>query len=155
MFQRPTVTDLDAQADLIRRVRYGMIETVNGQFSRLVVRRWPKLISWPDVLLLGRWHHRHCLGDRCRLYFNRPCRFPNFLNIPYIVSSHGTSYRTFLAAARALDRVAKIKGTDALLCHVVNQALSDRIMERFGWERHCLHRWGRHFIKRFYGEYPI
>ena len=132
-----------------------MIEAVDGQFSRLVVRSWPKIISWPDVLVLGRLHHRRCSGNRCRLYFNQPRRFPNFLSVPYIVSSHGTSYKTFLATAHALDQVAKIKRTDALLCHVVNRSLSDRIMERLGWERHCLNRFGRHFIKRFYGEYPM
>lgn len=155
MFQPLIVTDLDSQADLVRDARYGMIETVDGRFSRIVLRRWPKLISWPDVLVFGRLHHRRCSGNRCRLYFNRPRRFPNFLSVPYIVSSRGTTYDTFLMIGQTLDQIAKLKGTDAIVCHVVNNALSDRIMERFGWERHCLHRWGRHFIKRFYGEYPV
>lgn len=155
MFERRIITDLDEQADLLHDVRYGMIEAIDGRFSRLVVRSFPKLTSWPDVLLFGRLHHRHCPGNRCRLYFSRPRRFPNFLSISYIVSSRGTTYQTFLATARMLDQVAKRKGIDAMLCHVVNDSLSDRIMERSGWERHCRHRWGRHFIKRFYGEYPV
>ncbi|MGD9126372.1 MAG: hypothetical protein PVH19_03250 [Planctomycetia bacterium] len=155
MLTRRMVTDFEGQTDLLRAARYGVIEAVDGQFSRVVLRSWPKLISWPDVLVLGRLHHRRRSGNRCRLYFNQPRRFSSFLSIPYIVSSRGTTYRTVLAALAALDRIAKLKQSDALLCHVVNHALSDQMMERVGWERHCLNRFGRHFIKRFYGEYPV
>lgn len=154
MLKRRIVTDLHTQADLLRTARYGMIEAIDGQFTRVVLRTLPKVISWPDVLILGRLHHQRRQGNQCQLYFTQPWRFPNFLSVPYIVSSRGTTYRTILAALATLDRIAKIKRTDALLCHVVNRSLSDRMMERVGWERHCPHRFGRHFIKRFYGKYP-
>ena len=152
---RRTITDLEVQADLLHHARYGMIEAIDGRFTRIVLRPIPKWVSILDVWIWGRFHHGHRSGDRCRLYFNQPRRFSSFLSIPYIVSSRGATLRTVIAALETLDRIAKLKQTDALLCHVINRSLSDRMMQRFGWERHCPNRLGRHFIKRFYGKYPI
>jgi hypothetical protein len=53
-----------------------------------------------------------------------------------------------------LDEIARLKRSDALLCDVSNWRISERLMARFGWEPHCPSRWHRHYIKRFYGEYP-
>jgi hypothetical protein len=52
-----------------------------------------------------------------------------------------------------LDEIARIKGAHAIVCHVTNGRISDRLLRRWGWEAHCLNWKGRHFIKRFYGRY--
>jgi hypothetical protein len=53
-----------------------------------------------------------------------------------------------------LQEIARIKRTDAIVCDVTSSRISDRLLARAGWERHCLASPRRHFIKRFYGEYP-
>jgi len=149
-----SVTDLGDGSEAIRRRRYGVIEARDGEFRRVVLRPWPKLISSMEALLCGGLYHSRWRGDICRLYYAQPWRFPGFLTVGYIVSARGTSYRTFRRAAEALDEVARIKGTDALLCELATWRISTAMMERWGWQRHCPSRWRRHYIKRFYGQYP-
>ena len=149
-----TVTDLEAGAEAIRRRRYGMIEARDGRFSRIELRPFPKIASVPEVFLLGGWYHRLVPGDRCRLCFNQPRRFPNYLAVKCIISARDTRFATVRRVLEALDEVARIKGSDALLCDVANWRLSTAIMTRCGWESHCPSYWHRHFIRRFYGEYP-
>ena len=60
---------------------------------------------------------------------------------------------TFRRALTALDEIARIKRSDALLADVSNLRISDRLLARWGWVPHCPSRWHRHFIKRFYGSY--
>jgi hypothetical protein len=149
-----TVTDLHDGADLLCRRAHGAIEAAEGRFRRVVLRPFPTLISVPEILLLGGWYHRRRSGDCCRLYYDQPWRFPNFLVVKYVVSAHGTAYRTFRRVLEALDEIARLKGSDALLCELTNGRISGRMMARWGWEPHCPSRWRRHYIKRFYGRYP-
>ncbi len=53
-----------------------------------------------------------------------------------------------------LDQIAWLKQSDALVCDAWNDRLSERMAARYGWEPHLSSRWHRHFIKRFYGDYP-
>ncbi len=149
-----TVLDLDRQADLVRHARHGVIEACEGRFRRLILRPWPKLVSLADVFLFGPWFHRRCRRDRCLLYYDQPWGSPNYLAVKYLLAYGGTSYASVVAARRAIDEVARIKGSDALVCHVSNRRLSARIMNRWGWSplndspRCSL------FVRRFYGQYP-
>ncbi len=149
-----TVTDLHDGADAIARRRFGVIEAVAGQFVNVRLRPFPKLVSLPEILTLGRYLHSRWADDRCRIFYDQPLRCPNFLAVKYIISGRGTSYRTFRRAVEALDEVARIKSTDALLCELATWRISREMMVRWGWEPHCNSRWRRHYIKRFYGEYP-
>jgi len=88
------------------------------------------------------------------LYYNQPWRMPNYLALRYVVTTTGTSYRTFRAALTALDTIAELKQIDAIVCDAANIRLSDRFMARMGWEPHKPQRWHRNFIRRFYGQYP-
>ena len=144
----------DAAAGVIRRRRYGVIEAIDGRLSALRFRPWPKWVSLPEAMFLGNWHHAHRQADRCRLYFNQPRRFSNFLAVPYILCGRGTRLSTIHAALAALDEIARIKQTDALLADVLNFRISPRLLARQGWAPHKPSRWHRHYIKRFYGEYP-
>jgi len=148
-----TISDLTAGAEPIRRRRFGLIEMADGGFVRIGFRPWPKVSTAPGVLL-GQWLHTRLPGDRLWLYFNQPSRFSNFLVLRYVVSRQQTSMGTLTRALDVLDEIARLKRSDALLCDVSNWRISERLMTRFGWERHCPSRWHRHYIKRFYGEYP-
>ncbi|MCO6047688.1 hypothetical protein NG895_27610 [Aeoliella sp. ICT_H6.2] len=154
MFWFSKIHDLLAHRDQVAQGRYGVIETRHGEFHSLELRPLPKLISWPEVWPVRLKFHARGPQDRCRLYFNQPRGMANFLALKYIVSTDGTRYATFRAALAALDQVAAIKRTDAIVCDAANVRLSDRLMQRWGWEPHKPQRWHRNFIRRFYGEYP-
>ncbi len=149
-----TVRDLQAGAAVLRRRRYGVIEVAGGQLRRVRLRPFPKLISLPGVRLDEWWSHGRRQGDRCWVYYNQPLGCPNFLAVVHVVSTAGTSYRTIRLAASVLDEIARIKRADAIVCHVANGRISDRLLRRWGWEPHAPRLRGRNFIKRFYGQYP-
>ena len=112
------------------------------------------MAALPEFLPLGPRYHCRGAADRCLLYYNQPRRMPNFLALKYIVSTRGTSYRTFRAALMVLDAIAELKQIDAIVCDAANIRLSDRLMARLGWEPHKPQRWHRNYIRRFYGKYP-
>jgi len=149
-----TVTDLRAGAEILRTRAYGVIEAVEGRFRRVRLRPFPKLVSAPQILLWGGWYHRNWPGDRCLLYYNQPRRFRNFLALRYVVSTRRTALGTLNRVLETLDEIARLKGTDAVLCDVASLRITSRIMSRWGWEPHCQSRWHKHHIKRFYGDYP-
>ncbi len=148
-----TTSDLARDADLLRVRRYGMIEIVAGQLDRIVLQPWPKMISLPEIWWRGNSFHATASGDRCRMYYDQPLGSSNFLALKYVVSSRQATYPSLVCALHVLDEIARIKGTDALVCELSNLRLSDKMARRFGWERHCLSSSRRHYIKRFYGVY--
>src|SRR4029079_8160898 len=149
-----TIREFAAGCERIRAGRYGVIETAGGTLRSVHLRPWPKLLAAPELLPLGPKYHRRGAADRCLLYYNQPRRMANFLALKYIVTTFGTSFRTFRAALTALDAIAEIKQIDAIVCDAANMRLSDRVMARLGWEPHKPQRWHRNFIRRFYGAYP-
>jgi hypothetical protein len=149
-----TITDLVAGAELLRRRWYGVIEMVDGRFREVRLRPFPKTISAPEIVLFGNGFHSRAHGDRYWLYYNQPRRFPNFLVLKYIVSSREASFGSLARALDVLDYIARLKQSDAMLCDVGNWRISTKMLGRWGWEPHCPSRWHRHYIKRFYGEYP-
>jgi hypothetical protein len=149
-----SITDFEAGRKWLSARRYGIIETAGGRLQAIHLRPWPKLVAWPEILPLGPRYHAGGSADRCLLYYNQPWRMPSFLALKYIVSTAGTSYRTFRAALVVLDAVAELKHSDAIVCDAANVRLTDRLMARLGWEAHKPQRWHRNFIRRFYGAYP-
>ena len=142
------VTDLGTGAEVVRRRRYGVIETVHGRFVRIALRPFPKIVSHLGGLWFGRLARLLRRGNRCRLYFNQPRRFPNFLALRYVVTTGDADFATFRRALAVLDEIARLKGVDALLCDASNLKLSDRFLARCGWEPHAPMRGHRNFIKR-------
>jgi pyruvate,water dikinase len=57
--------------------------------------------------------------------------------------------------ARLCEVIARLKGSDALLCDVANGRITTKLLSRWGWEPHCPSWFHRHYIKRFYGVYPV
>jgi hypothetical protein len=149
-----TISDFDSGRERIRARRYGVIETSGGRLRAIHLRPWPKLVSLSEFWPQSPRYHAGGEQDRCLLYYNQPRRQPNFLALKYVISTAGTSYRTFRASLAVLDAIAELKRTDAMVCDAANMRLSDRLLHRFGWEPHKPQRWHRNFIKRFYGTYP-
>ena len=149
-----TLIDPFADCEVLRRARYGVIETHQGRLVSILLRGWPKIATALEASLSGQSCHRSRPGDRCWLYYNQPRAFPNFLALAYVVSQRDCTLATLRRAMEVLDDVARVKGTDAILCDAWNPRISDRLLARSGWEPHKPTRWHRHFIKRFYGVYP-
>ncbi len=150
----PTFTDLQGSRERIVRASFGMIESSAGEFRFVQLRPWPKLISGIEAMWLGGWSHGRNPRDRVRMYWSQPMGHRNYLALSYAVSELGTSPLTMRAALKALDEIAEIKRSDAILCQATNKRLTDRVMHFWGYERHLEHRRGRHYIRRFYGVYP-
>ncbi|TWT99620.1 hypothetical protein Pla108_05630 [Botrimarina colliarenosi] len=143
------ITDIAAADDALRQRRYGVIETHAGELVSVTLRPWPHLVSLRELWPLGDAWRPAGPPDRCRLYYNQPQGHEDFLALRYVACTAGASYATFRAALRALDEIAAIKGSRALVCDAANQRLSERFMRRMGWEPHAP-MWGRrNFIRRF------
>ncbi|MEM6331474.1 MAG: hypothetical protein AAF790_14680 [Planctomycetota bacterium] len=151
---RTISADLAGHEPLLRRARYGVIETAAGALAAVHLRPWPKLLSLRELWPVGDRYHARGPADRCRLYYNQPRGSGRYLALRYVATTAGTSYATFTAALRALDAIAEIKRADALVCDAANARLSDRFMRRMGWAPHAPMPWRRNFIRRFYGVYP-
>lgn len=151
-----TVTDLhdEAGAELLRTWSYGVIEIADEKLVGVHLRPWPTLVSVPEVWL-GQLFHRWTAGNRCWIYYNVPFGCPSFLAVTYAASYRDTTLGTIRLGMETLDRIAAIRRTDALVCEISLSKIPPALCRRWGWEPHCANQIGlRHFIKRFYGEYP-
>ena len=149
-----TVRDLDADRELIRSRPYGMIEIRQGRLTRVQLKPWPKFGSIVEAKWISSWRSSHGTRDLCRLFYNQPFQHRNYLVVSYIESTFQTRWKSISAAVRVLNRIAFLKRSDAILAEVTNDDISDRLLSRLGWERHLEQNRKRHFIKRFYGDYP-
>lgn len=137
---------------LLQRRRAGKIIVQEGRLVGIAGRWWPHLGSLAEVWLAKR--ARFGTKDRCELYYHQPLGSAGFLTLSYVKAGPATSLSTFYASTLVLDEIARLKDTQAVVCHVTNDRLSDRLLRRWGWQQHCLQWSGRHFIKRFYGHFP-
>ena len=74
--------------------------------------------------------------------------------LEFVQSGPSTQLATFCGACQILDEVAKLRHSVAILAHVSTNAITDRLLRRWGWEPHAGNLAGRHWIKRFYDGYP-
>jgi hypothetical protein len=154
IFPRTLRDPFGADVAALRRGRYGVIEVAESELVAIHLRPWPRIISALEIEWLGNRRHERTPGDRCWLYFNQPWRHSNFLALKYVLSLRDCTFATSRRAALALDEVARVKRSDAILCDAWNLRISERLLARWGWEAHNPSRWHRHYIKRFYGQYP-
>lgn len=143
------VTHVSRGSRVLARRRAGRIVIENASLEAVYGRWWPH----SGDLLSVCWdtNFRPLAVDRCELFYNRAA---GFLTLSYVRSGPRTSLSTLYAATLVLDEIARITETNAIVCHVTNARISDRLLKRWGWQPHCLQWSGRHFIKRFYGRYP-
>lgn len=137
----------------VARQRYGVIRVVGGSVVDVRFRLWPRWASWLEVVWWEHWRRRGAQKDECCLYYSQPRGHAHYLTLNYIASNSGTTLATFRRALTALDQVALIKRSDALLGHITNRRISDRLLRRWGWQQHLQQTRQRHWIKRFYGQY--
>ena len=149
-----TIYQITGNEDRVRERAYGVIEVVDSQLTGIHFRPFPKIISTVEAQWLGGWQHRRKKNNKCLIYYNQPVAHRNFLALKYIVTTLGTTYKTLYRATLVLDQIAEIKQTDAIVADVSNKRISERFLNRMGWQQHCQSGRGRNFIKRFYGLLP-
>lgn len=154
MLFHPFITDpTDPQAARqLRRWRCGRIVTQNGKLLRVERRLLTGSVSMAQVW----WQSRHGrpADDLCWLDYHKPLGMPAFLTLDYVRSGRKAGYKTFLAAIHVLNEIARIRSVTAIVAHVSTESISDRFLERQGWQRHMEQWSGRHWIRRFYDGYP-
>lgn len=139
---------------LIQSRRYGTIEVVSGELHRIRLRPWPRHGYVWEAKWLSGWKARVGDRDTCRLHYKQPIGHQRFLALSYIESTLDTRWKSVRTAMETLDTIAFIKQSNAIVTEVTNARVTDRLMERLGYERHLESSGGRHFIKRFWGQYP-
>jgi hypothetical protein len=149
-----TVVDPVAQAEVLRRRRYGVIEMQGGRLRAIYLRPWPHRGSLFEAYFFGRWWHSRRCGDRALLYYSQPWGHSNYLALRYCVSTRDCRLATARGALVVLDEIARLKRSDAIFADASNGRISDRLLARWGWEPLGGKSRGRSFVKRFYGEYP-
>ena len=145
------VTDIRRQADVLRSWRNARIIMQNGQLVAIRKRFWPLPASIARVWFQTRFRAGN--RDECILEYRSP-RMGGFIILDYIQSGPSTQLATFRGACQLLDEIARLRGAVAILAHVSTDAITDRLLKRWGWEPHASHMRGRHWIKRFYDGYP-
>lgn len=124
-----------------------MLAIRDGAVRQIRRRLLPRRASIAEV-----WWRTRVRGGRentCRVYWHIPWGSPGVLAIDYLHAGRGCHWRDFVAASRCVDQIARERGCLIAVCHVTNDRLSDRVLRRLGYERHCRHLRGRHFIKRY------
>ena len=152
MFRLGAVSDPIAGADEIRRWRCGRIVMQNGRLVEIQHRLMCGSVSVAQVW----WQAKYGRNDDaiCWLDYHQPMGMPQFLTLDYIRAGQYAGYKTFLGACNVLDEIARVRGANAIVAHVTNGSISDRLLTRLGWQPHLLHWKGRHWIRRFYDGYP-
>ncbi len=152
MFGPSCITDIrDGHAQL-RSWRCGRIVMQGGRFVKVQRRLVAGSVSVAQVWWQSKYGRMN--DDVCWLDYHQPFGMPGFLTLDYIRSGQLAGYKTFIGAIRVLEEIARIRNAAAIVAHVTNGAISDRLLHRNGWQRH-LEQWsGRHWIRRFYDGYP-
>ena len=149
------IDNLTGNEELVAQRRYGIIAVQDERLDSIRFRPWPKVGSVLESMWASSgWGQKRLQKNRCLVYYSQPVFHSSYLVINYIESCWQTTLACVSQALTVLDQIAEIKRSDALLCEVANPRISDRVMQRFGWERQKLRSEKRHWIKRFYGEYP-
>ena len=151
-----TISCPERDKDIVLRRSYGVIEVRNAELYAIHFRPYPKLVSVAEIKWSEFWQRSTATiqCDRVLLYFNQPLLHKKFLALKYFVSDYKSSLASIAVCLSVLDYVAKIKQTDAIVTEITNNRIKDRHLSHFGWEEHMQGKRARHWIKRFYGEYP-
>lgn len=146
-----TVTDLQSQARALQFWRSGKIRMAGGKLIDIRCGILAGRTSVARVWLESRFRSQP--PDRCMLYYHSPL-LSRYLSIDFVAAGPQTGLSTIRGACEILDEVARIRGAVALFAHVSTTRISDRLLQRLGWQQHLLGASGRHWIKRFYDGYP-
>jgi len=142
----PSVDSIHEHRDQIRAWRYGEVEVSMGEVVSIYARWWPRFgshwESWQDAYI------RTLPMDSCRAYYAFPRKAPGFMSVLYAHSGRRTQYKTINRAVSAMDEIAKVHDAEAIVCQIVTERGSERLMNRWGYVRHALSQGDNHYIKR-------
>ncbi len=152
MIRLHSVSDPIGQAAQLRRWRCGRIVMQSGRLVEIQHRLFCGNVSVAQVW----WQAKYGRPDDDLLWldYHQPIGMRAFLTLDYIRSGTHAGYKTLLGACRVLDEIARIRNAQAIVAHVTNSQISDRLLHRLGWEQHQKQWKGRHWIRRFYDGYP-
>lgn len=145
------VTDLRTETETLRTWKRGRITMCDGNLVSIRRRRLAISASMARVWVQARYKPGN--RDQCILDY-RSSRVGGFMVLEFVQSGPSTQLSTFRGACQILDEVAKRRQSVAILAHVSTDAITDRLLIRWGWEPHAGNLSGRHWIKRFYNGYP-
>ncbi len=152
MFTLGRVADPISGAQQLRRWRCGRIMMREGKLVEIQRRLMCGSASMAQVW----WQAKYGRPDDelCWMDYHQPLGMPGFLTLDYVRSGRQAGYKSFVGATYVLDEIARLRGAVAIVAHISNGNISDRFMQRMGWEQH-MQKWsGRHWIRRFYDGYP-
>ncbi|TWU46301.1 hypothetical protein Poly51_56970 [Rubripirellula tenax] len=152
MLRLDSTTDPIHDAEKLRKWRYGRIVMRGGAFVEVQRRLTCGSVSMAQVWWQAKYGRND--DDVCWIDYHQPLGMRSFLTLDYIRAGTLAGYKSFIGACNVLDEVARIRGANAIVAHVSNGNISDRLLTRLGWERHLLSWKGRHWIRRFYDGYP-
>lgn len=145
-FGLPSVRCVEGNERLIRKWRYGAIEIRDGELVCISARWWPRLASeWES---LREQLIKTLPGGVCRMYYSFPWRTPGFMVLAYAHSGPDTTYRSIRCGLRCLEQIAIVWDSQAIVCQATNNRLSERTMNRWGYEKHALSLGDNHYIRR-------
>ena len=152
MIRLSYITDIEASTDKLRRWRCGRIVMQAGKLVRIERRLMCGSASMAQVWWQAKYGRTD--DDLVWLDYHQPFGMPAFLTLDYVHSGSKAGYRSFIGAINLLSDIARIRGAKAIVAHVSNGKISDRLLLRQGWQQH-MPKWnGRHWIRRFYDGYP-
>lgn len=154
IFDTVYAANLKSDVEKLRNRPYGMIEVVEGRLVGIQLRPWPKFISGIEAKWADGWGKSRDKKNQSQVFYSQPMAHRNYLTLSYAVTTLQTSWTTLSYSLALLDYIAYLKKSDAILTEVSNVRISNRLMERLGYEQHLLASKKRHYIKRFYGTYP-
>jgi hypothetical protein len=127
--------------------RRGRIVVVDGKLIG-VQRRWMP-ISHSSLHIWFDSKFKTAPDRYCFLDYTGTRRMPGYITVDYARSGSGTTFESLRVALTTLDQIAAGRQAVAIFAHIGTSAISDRLLERFGWQRHASNLKGRHWIKRF------
>jgi hypothetical protein len=124
-----------------------MIILRHGQLVVVQARWWPR---WGTVFgaMMDRVA-RNLPDDECRFYYAFPRTSPGFMSLLYVHAGEKTTYKTFHQGIAAIESLAKLNRSQAIVCQVTNDRLTERMMRRWGYVKHAEHLGRDHYIRRF------
>jgi hypothetical protein len=140
------VASIEGNEIAINSWRYGELELSDGKLVCIRPRWWPRLGSrWESM---QDSYIRRLPTDQLLAYYAFPRRAPGFMSVLYAFSGPNTQYRTIYRAVVTMDAIAKLRGSQAIVCQTITDRASERLMKRWGYVRHAASLGHNHFIKR-------
>ena len=141
-----SITQLDVAMNRLQAIRYAEVVLRKGHFVAIYPRWWPRIAShwdaWKDSYL------RPLNREECRVYYSFPMGSPDYMAINYVVAGPSTSYSTLMRAMMTINTIATSRNASGIVCQATNSRLTERLMSRWGFEKHALSLGDDHYIKR-------